>query len=87
MTDLQVLTLAIAIVSPVVALIYSNSRISDTRDTLGSRLNDTKETLRAEMGHMKAELLAALQRIENKIDHVQEILADQSTRLDRLERK
>ena len=75
MTDAQMMTLAFAVVFPLGMLLFSNSRITDT-----------KETLRAEMLAMKAELLTALQRIENKIDHVAEVQANHGERLDRLER-
>lgn len=56
MTDTQVLTIAIAIVFPLGMLLYSNSRVTEA-----------KETLRAEMRTMKAELEVILQRIENKL--------------------
>ena len=56
MTDEQVLTAAIAIVVPVAALIYSNSRITDT-----------KETLRAEMKLMKAEIINEIQALRTDI--------------------
>ena len=56
MTDEQVLTAAIAIVVPVSALIYSNSRI-----------NDAKETLRAEMQLMKGEILKEFRTLSTEV--------------------
>jgi hypothetical protein len=57
MTDIQILTVAIAVVVPVVVplslLIYSNSRVTEV-----------KETLRAEMKTMHMELVARLDAIE-----------------------
>jgi hypothetical protein len=56
MTDEQVLTAAIAIVVPISALIYSNSRI-----------NEAKETLRAEMQIMKSEILTEFQSLKAEV--------------------
>jgi hypothetical protein len=49
MTDEQVMTLSVAVIIPLCALIYSNSRISDTRVALEGQMNRMQETLRAEM--------------------------------------
>jgi uncharacterized protein with PhoU and TrkA domain len=46
MTDEQVMPLSVAIILPLSALIYSNSRISDTRVALEGKMNEIKETLR-----------------------------------------
>jgi len=56
MTDLQILTLAIAIVFPACAVLYSNSRI-----------NEAKETLRAEMALMKTEIVNEVQVLKAEI--------------------
>ena len=56
LTDAQVMTLAIAIIVPLSLLIYSNSRISEAKDTL-----------RAEIQALRAEMKAALERIENML--------------------
>jgi hypothetical protein len=53
MTDQQLLTLALAVVIPLSLLIYSNSRITEA-----------KETLRAEMQTIRAEMKAGFERIE-----------------------
>jgi hypothetical protein len=53
MTDQQLLTLALAIIIPLSLLLYSNSRITEA-----------KETLRAEMQKNQAELLAKLNAME-----------------------
>lgn len=59
MNDQQLLTLAIAIVFPLSMLIYSNSRITEA-----------KETLRAEMGALRADMRLDFERVTNKIDHL-----------------
>jgi hypothetical protein len=64
MTDVQVLTLAVAVIVPLSLLIYSNSRISDVRLSLDSKLNDAKETLRAEAKTQHTEVMARLTAID-----------------------
>ena len=56
MTDTQILTIAIAIGFPVSMLIYSNSRITEA-----------KETLRAEMQAMRAEMKAGFELISAQL--------------------
>jgi hypothetical protein len=56
MTDEQVMTLSVAIILPLTALIYSNSRISDTRTALEGKMSEMKETLRAEMKALRADV-------------------------------
>lgn len=70
MTDSQILTLALAIIFPLSMLIYSNSRITEA-----------KETLRAEMAGMEAKLAAQLVLINNKLDHLLEVVSKHDERL------
>ncbi len=63
MTDTQLLTIAIAVIVPLSALLYSNSRITD----VSKRIDDAKETLRAEMTTMRIEIIAALDRISDQV--------------------
>lgn len=69
MTDPQMMTLALAIIIPLSMLIYSNSRITEAKETLraevatgNSRITDVKEVLRAEMAagfeRMSSEILS-----------------------------
>jgi len=53
MTDTQLLTLAIAVIVPLSLLIYSNSRISDAKETLQAKISE----LRAELRQQHSELL------------------------------
>lgn len=56
MTDAQLLTLALAFIVPVSMLIYSNSRITEA-----------KETVRADIAALRQEMLRGFERIEAKI--------------------
>ena len=51
------LTLAVAVIVPLSLLLYSNSRITDA-----------KETLRSEMRTLGEQLNARMQRMEDKLD-------------------
>jgi len=53
MTDTQLMTLAVAIAVPVAALILSNSRVSDV-----------KETLRAELAELRSDMRNGFERME-----------------------
>ena len=67
MTDIQLLTLAVAIIVPLSLLIYSNSRVSDLRGDMHASINETKDTLRAEMRAQTAELLRVIERNHSEV--------------------
>lgn len=75
MTDAQLLTLAAAIIVPLSLLLYSNSRITDTKETLRAEIGEAKQTLRIEIGASRAETSLGFERINNKIDHLAEEVA------------
>jgi hypothetical protein len=58
------LALCIAVIFPLSTLIYSNSRITEA-----------KETLRAGMGTLRADIRLGFERLSNKIDHLAEEVA------------
>src|ERR1019366_1911721 len=82
MTDIQLLTLALAVSVPLSLLIYSNSRIGDLRTDMHASINETKETLRAEMRAQFAELLRIIERNHSE---VMAKLTDLDNRLTKLE--
>ena len=89
MTDIQLLTLALAVIVPLSLLIYSNSRISDVRGNIveaerrsHESIAEVKETLRAEMRAQFAELLRIIERNHSE---VMAKLADLDNRLTKLE--
>lgn len=71
MTDTQLLTLAIAIIVPLSLLLYSNSRITDTKETLRAEIGESKQALRAEMETLRAETAAGFNRIERAIERLE----------------
>jgi hypothetical protein len=56
MTDSQMMTLALAVIIPLSMLVYSNSRITEA-----------KETLRAEMAGSRMEIKAGFDRLEARL--------------------
>lgn len=77
MTDAQILTIAIAIVFPVSMLIYSNSRITEA-----------KETLRAEAKAQHTEVMARLTAMEARLTAIDAFLHEAVMgKLDELDRR
>lgn len=74
MTDTQLITLAIAIVFPLSMLLYSNSRITEAKETLRAEMIAMKGELKAEMTLMRVEL-------NNKLDHLLEVVSKHDERL------
>ena len=66
MTDQQLLT--IAIVFPLGMLLYSNSRITEAKETLRAEIGECKQTLRAEMAAGFARIETAIARLEHKLE-------------------
>jgi hypothetical protein len=79
MTDTQVLTIALAVIVPLSLLIYSNSRISDAKETLRAemalgfeRVTSQISTLREEIRLLTGKIVEIdnrLSRIEDRIGH------------------
>jgi hypothetical protein len=57
MTDAQLLTLAVAIVLPLSMLIYSNSRITEARETLRAGMQMGFESIRHAIENLEAKLV------------------------------
>jgi len=73
MTDIQILTIAIAIIIPISSLIYSNSRVSDLRNSLSGRIDDVNkriDDLRTEMNRRFDNQQGLLETIMGKLDEL-----------------
>ena len=68
MTDEQLLTAAIAIIIPISALIYSNSRISDAREALSKQMETTRESLLKQMDALRVEMLAEIRLLRTEMN-------------------
>ena len=67
-TDAQILTIAVAIICPLSMLIYSNSRITEAKETLRAEIGECKQTLRAEMAAGFSRIEMAIERLEHKLE-------------------
>jgi hypothetical protein len=73
MSDIQILTIALAIIVPLSLLIYSNSRVTDVKEVLRAEMHSQIADLRlliernhSEMMLKLAEMVGRLTRIENE---------------------
>ena len=89
MTDAQMITIVIAIIASLGAVVYNNSRITDLRDTINRRFDDFKDAVNKRFdgvnGHIDDKfdlLMERLQRMDNNLTHQ---LADHETRIHKLE--
>ena len=98
MTDSQLLTLGITIALSMSALIYSNSRIGDAKETLRaelkalsaelkSEMKDVRTELKAEIHELRADVTDLRKSIERMEDTLTRILADHDRRVSKLESK
>jgi hypothetical protein len=78
MSDIQILTIALAIIVPLSLLIYSNSRVTDVKEVLRAEMHSQIAELRlliernhSEMMLKLAEMDGRLTRIENERRMVQ----------------
>ena len=86
MTDVQILTLAIAVVVPLALLMLSNNRLTDLRTSLHASVTESKETLRAEAKANHVETIAQLKSLDAFLhDAVMSKLDDMDRRLTALE--
>jgi hypothetical protein len=74
MTDAQMMTLALAIVIPLSLLLYSNSRITEAKETLRAEIRaataELKGGIGAETAQLKGEIsgiMAGIERLEAKL--------------------
>ena len=76
MSDIQILTIALAIIVPLSLLIYSNSRVTDVKEVLRAEMHSQIAELRlliernhSEMMLRLAEIVGRLMRIEKRAEN------------------
>ncbi len=74
MTDAQVFTLAIAVIVPLSLLIYSNSRISEAKETLRAEIKAETNALRAEMAELHAEIAELRAHLDSAFERIEHAL-------------
>jgi hypothetical protein len=86
MTDPQMMTLALAIVIPLSMLIYSNSRITEAKETLRAEIGVLRSDLQKEIMQLRLEFTDRFNAIDRKLDEILRIVGDHETRITNLER-
>ena len=64
MTDIQILTIAIAVIVPISSLIYSNSRIADLRDSVNKRIEDFRTDVNRRLDNQQGLLETIMGKLE-----------------------
>jgi hypothetical protein len=67
MTDQQVLTLCLSIAVPLALLIYSNSRVSDAKETLRAEMALGFERLSNKVDHLAEEIATLKELLETHL--------------------
>lgn len=67
MTDVQVLTIALAVIVPLSMLIYSNSRITEAKETLRAEIGALRADVRADIGGLRAEMKTGFESIATSL--------------------
>jgi hypothetical protein len=67
MTDAQVMTLALAVIVPLSMLIYSNSRVTEARETLRAELSTGLSRIASEIQLLRSELRADVQSLRAEL--------------------
>ncbi len=82
MTDQQLLTLALAFIVPISLLIYSNSRITEAKETLRAETQTLRTEMNAGFKELRAETAASFKDLRNIIERNQEALLTELARID-----
>ena len=85
MTDQQLITLAIAIIFPLSMLLYSNSRISDTKETLRSEMQGVRTEIQKDLLQLRLDFSERFNSIDRKLDELLKLAAGHDQRITRLE--
>jgi hypothetical protein len=81
------MTLALAIVIPLSMLIYSNSRITEAKETLRAEIAVLRSDLLKEMVQLEGRLETRFNSIDRKLDEILRIMGDHETRIARIEQR
>jgi hypothetical protein len=85
LTDSQMMTMALAIVIPLSMLIYSNSRITEAKETLRAEMALLRADLTREIRDLEARMDRRFDSMDRKLDEILRMLGDHETRITKLE--
>jgi hypothetical protein len=98
MTDVQLVSIVLTLLAIFGSILYNRKGNEDMRDLLRAEIRATGAEIRGELktdsANLRTEMVSgfstvnqALQRIENKLDHLTETLANHAERIERLEKR
>jgi hypothetical protein len=87
MNDPQMMTLALAIVIPLSMLIYSNSRITEAKETLRAEIGLLRSEMQKDMMQLRLEFTDRFNSIDRKLDEILRFAGDHETRITALEQR
>jgi hypothetical protein len=85
LTDAQMMTMALAIIIPLSMLIYSNSRITEAKETLRAEMALLRADLTREIRDLEARMDKRFDSMDRKLDEILRMVGDHETRITRLE--
>jgi hypothetical protein len=86
-TESQLMTLAMAVILPLSLLIYSNSRITDAKETLRAEIGSLRIEMSKEALQIRAEFNERFNSIDRKLDELLRLVADHDTRIRNFEER
>jgi len=98
MTDVQLVSIVLTLLAIFGSILYNRKGNEDMRDLLRAEIRATGAEIRGELktdnANLRTEMVSAfatvnqtLMRIENKLDHLSETVANHAERIDRLEKR
>ncbi len=85
MTEIQLLTIALAVIIPLSFLIYSNSGITEVKETLRAEIQVSRSEMKADMTEIRSEFTQVIARLDRMEDNVMRLLADVDRRVSKLD--
>lgn len=79
------MTMALAIIIPLSMLIYSNSRITEAKETLRAEMALLRVDVTKEIRDLETRMEKRFDSIDRKLDEILRILGDHETRITKLE--
>lgn len=79
------MTMALAIIIPLSMLIYSNSRITEMRETLRAEMGQMEGRINTRFIEIETRMEKRFDAVDRKLDEILRILGDHETRITKLE--
>lgn len=85
MTDTQLVTISVAFLAAIIAVLFNNSRISDVNTRIGDLRSDMSKRFDDMNRHIDDKFNLLTERLQRMEENIMRILADHENRISRLE--